>query len=54
MKSGGNTNHPKKGDRIKVDPIRKIKDIKAISKITQDNPRDHLRDQQWAACRRFD
>jgi integrase len=42
MKSGGNTNHPKKGDRIKVDPIRKIKDIKAISKITQDNPRDHL------------
>jgi O-acetyl-ADP-ribose deacetylase (regulator of RNase III) len=42
MKRGGNTNHPKKGDRIKVDPIRKIKDIKAISKITQDNPRDHL------------
>ena len=42
MKIGGNTNHPKKGDRIKVDPIRKIKDIKAISKITQDNPRDHL------------
>ena len=42
MEKGGNTNHPKKGDRIKVDPIRKIKDIKAISKITQDNPRDHL------------
>jgi integrase len=42
MKKGGNVNHPKKGARIKVDPIRKIKDIKAISKLTSDNPRDHL------------
>jgi integrase len=42
MKKRGNTNHPKKGDRIAVDPIRKIKDIKAISKLIQDNPRDHL------------
>ncbi len=42
MHTGGNANHPKKGDRIKVDPIRKIKDIKAISKLTQNNPRDHL------------
>jgi integrase len=42
MKKGGNANHPKKGDRIKVDPIRKIKDIKAISKLTTDAPRDHL------------
>jgi integrase len=42
MKRRGNANHPKKGDRIKVDPIRKIKDIKAISKLTSDNPRDHL------------
>ena len=42
MKKGGNVNHPKKGDRIKVDPIRQIKDIKAISKLTADNPRDHL------------
>ena len=42
MKKGVNANHPKKGDRIKVDPIRKIKDIKAISKLTSDNPRDHL------------
>jgi integrase len=42
MKKGGNANHPKKGDRIKVDPIRSIKDIKAISKLTADNPRDHL------------
>jgi hypothetical protein len=37
-----NQNHPEKGDRIAVDPIRKIKDIKAISKLTADNPRDHL------------
>ena len=42
MSRGGNANHPKKGDRIKVDPIRKLKDIKAISKLTLDNPRDHL------------
>ena len=42
MKIGGNANHPKKGDRIAVEPIRKIKDIKAISKLTLDNPRDHL------------
>ena len=38
----GNQNHPQKGDRIAVDPIRRPKDIKAISKLTQDNPRDHL------------
>ena len=42
MKRSGNPNHPKKGDRIAVDPIRKPKDIKAISKLTQDYPRDHL------------
>jgi integrase len=42
MKKGGNANHPKIGNRIKVDPIRKIKDIKAIAKLTQSNPRDHL------------
>jgi integrase len=42
MEKGGNANHPKKGDRIKVDPIRQIKDIRAISKLTSDNPRDHL------------
>ena len=27
---------------ITVLPIRKLKDISAISKLTQDNPRDHL------------
>jgi len=35
-------NHPKKGDRIAVDPIRRIEDIKAISKLLADSPRDHL------------
>jgi len=38
----GNANHPPKGARIAVDPIRKLKDIKAISKLTSSNPRDHL------------
>ena len=38
----GNPNHPKKGDRIAVDPIRKTKDIKAIRMLTAENPRDHL------------
>ena len=42
MNKSGNQNHPKKFDRITVDPIRRPKDIKAISKLTQDNPRDHL------------
>ena len=42
MKRGRNTNHPKKGSRIAVDPIRQIKDIKAISKMTSGNPRDYL------------
>ena len=42
MGQGGNANHPKKGSRIAVDPIRKINDIKAISKLTSGNPRDHL------------
>ena len=42
MKNKGNKNHPEKGDKIAVDPIRKLKDIKAIAKLTQDNPRDHL------------
>jgi integrase len=42
MKMSGNQNHPKKGDRIAVEPIRRTKDIEAISKITKDNPRNHL------------
>jgi len=35
-------NHPKKNDRIAVDPIRRIEDIQAISKMLSDSPRDHL------------
>ena len=42
MKKGQNTNHPKKGDQVAVDPIRQIRDIKAISALTNENPRDHL------------
>jgi hypothetical protein len=42
MEKGRNANHPKKGDRVTVDPIRSIKDIRAISALTSKNPRDHL------------
>jgi len=35
-----NPNHPKKGSRIKVDPIRELKDIKGIKKLLSDNPRN--------------
>lgn len=38
----GNKNRPKKGSRITVDPIRKVKDIQAISKMLADSPRNHL------------
>ncbi len=42
MKKGQNFNHPKKGSRIEVEPIRREKDIKAIMKLLSDNPRDLL------------
>ena len=35
-----NPNHPRKGSTIKVEPIRHLKDIKAIKRILQDSPRD--------------
>jgi len=35
-----NPNHPKSGDHIKVDPIRELKDIKAIKRLLADSPRD--------------
>ena len=35
-------NHPKKGSRIKVDPIRRISHVKSISKYLTDKPRDQL------------
>jgi integrase len=34
--------HPKKGSRIKVDPIRKVEHVKAIAKLLSDKPRDLL------------
>lgn len=37
---GGNGNHPKKGDVIKVEPIKDLKDIRLIKKMLADRPRD--------------
>jgi integrase len=42
MRAGCNSNHPKKGDRIAVEPIRDIKNIKTIAKMISGNPRNHL------------
>jgi integrase len=36
-----NTNHPAAGSHIKVDPIKNLKDIKAIKKILAATPRDY-------------
>jgi integrase len=40
-KFNGNQNHPEKGSDITVEPIRSVKDVKAIIKQI-DNPRDRL------------
>lgn len=40
MTRGKNTNHPKKGSSIRVDPIRKVEDITAIKEMLKDMPRD--------------
>jgi integrase len=40
MLKGQNTNRPKPGSQIRVDPIRKRKDIGSIKKILADKPRD--------------
>jgi integrase len=42
MTKGQNTNRPKKGSHITVDPIRRMKDIQSISKLLSDHPRNHL------------
>ena len=42
IKKGENYNKPKHGSKIAVDPIRRMKDIQAISKLLSDNPRNHL------------
>jgi integrase len=41
MKKGQNFNHPVKGSRTKVDPIKSKRDIKAIKKLLSNNPRDY-------------
>jgi len=35
MTKGQNSNRPQKGSKIAVDPIRRMKDIQAISKMRQ-------------------
>jgi integrase len=40
MKKGQNYNRPKKGSQIKVEPIRKKRDIESIKKMLSDNPRN--------------
>lgn len=40
MKKGQNGNHPRKGSRTKVEPIKSIKDIQAIKKLLANNPRN--------------
>jgi integrase len=37
-----NKNHPKKGDRIKVEPIRDLNDIKSIKQLLNEDPLKHL------------
>jgi integrase len=40
MKMAQNRNRPQKGDQIKVDPIKKRKDIESIKKLLADEPRN--------------
>jgi len=40
MTKGTNGNHPVKGSMIKVEPIKSLKDIKAIKALLAKNPRD--------------
>ena len=42
MKKSNQHHHPKKGDNITVEPVRRIEDIKSISKLLSDSPRNHL------------
>ena len=39
--SNKNPNHPKKDSAIKVEPIRKKKNIEDLKKILRDRPRDY-------------
>jgi integrase len=40
MRKGENFNHPEKGSQIKVEPIRKKKDIQSIKLMLSDSPRN--------------
>jgi integrase len=40
MLKGHNFNHPQKGSTIKVEPIKRLKDIKAMKKLLAAKPRD--------------
>ncbi|MBC8418529.1 MAG: tyrosine-type recombinase/integrase [Desulfobacteraceae bacterium] len=40
MKKGANFNHPRKGARIKVEPIKTLKDLATIKRLLKDRPRD--------------
>jgi len=42
MKKGENNNHPNKGDKLKVEPIRDLKDIESIKKLLSGNTRNLL------------
>ncbi len=42
MSKKKNLNHPKKGISTKVEPIRKLEDIKAIKQILKDKPKNLL------------
>jgi integrase len=41
MKKGKNLNHPKSGSSTKVEPIKSVKDIKAVKKLLEGNPLHH-------------
>ena len=41
MPKGKNSNHPKKGSTIKVEPIKNLKDIETIKKLLYINPRNY-------------
>ena len=40
MRKGENFNHPKRGAKLKVQPIKSLKDIKTIKALLKDRPRD--------------
>ena len=40
MRKGENFNHPERGSQIKVEPIRKKRDIQSIKKMLSDSPRN--------------